>query len=264
MVTVERMLVVNRGAGSSGDELIGRLESELPGYELRDDPFDSSFVERLSPEGATVVVAGGDGTVSAVARALAGTPHTLGILALGTFNNFARSLGLPADIDSALEVVRSGRPQRAKVGRVNGRVFLEAAAIGFFGDAIAIGEAAKELHFGELAERLRAATQLRPFRFRSDGDVRLRGAAMSLVVANPASIGARLPVADASPDAPHFELVVNPGLRLVARRKRTYRVRRLRIITEPAASVYADAAEAGMTPAGIETIPGGLSVILPA
>ena len=45
-----------------------------------------------------VVVCGGDGTISAVARSLAGTRATLGITPIGTQNNIALSLNIPDDI----------------------------------------------------------------------------------------------------------------------------------------------------------------------
>src|SRR5579871_6868892 len=131
---IEKLLIVNGGAGSVDEALIERLRTEFPDYELEDDPFDPSFADRLAPDGAAVIACGGDGTVAAVARTLAGTRHTLGILAMGTFNNFARALGLPADLDAAVEVVKTGRPRRCTVGSVNGSRFLEAAAIGFFGE----------------------------------------------------------------------------------------------------------------------------------
>ena len=56
-----------------------------------------------------MVVAGGYGTIGYVARALAGTRRRLGILSLGTFNNFALGLGMPEDLDRAIAVVRAGK-----------------------------------------------------------------------------------------------------------------------------------------------------------
>ena len=79
-----------------------------------------------------VVAAGGDGTICAVASALAGTDRTMGVLPLGTFNYFARSLGLPQDLDGAVEVLRAGEPRPVSVARVNGRAFLNNASLGAY------------------------------------------------------------------------------------------------------------------------------------
>src|SRR5438034_8696549 len=52
-----------------------------------------------------LVVGGGDGTISAAASVLAGTDTMLGILPLGTLNHFARDLGLPTEIEGAVELI---------------------------------------------------------------------------------------------------------------------------------------------------------------
>ena len=82
-----RLQVRNRLAGISDslEEVITQPETAL---------FDRT-AESLRNGADLVVVAGGDGTVRQVASALVGTEATLGIVPLGTFNNFARRLNIP-------------------------------------------------------------------------------------------------------------------------------------------------------------------------
>jgi diacylglycerol kinase family enzyme len=81
---------------------------------------------------AMIVAGGGDGTVSAVSAVVAGTAIALGVLPLGTLNHFARDVGLPMDIESAVRVLASGRVIGVDVGEVNGRVFLNNSSIGLY------------------------------------------------------------------------------------------------------------------------------------
>ena len=80
------------------------------------------------------VVCGGDGTISSVARSLAGTPATLGIIPIGTQNNTALSLNIPNDIPAAIAILRNGRRIKVDVGMATcGRTstpFLEACSVG--------------------------------------------------------------------------------------------------------------------------------------
>jgi diacylglycerol kinase family enzyme len=80
----------------------------------------------------TVVAAGGDGTVSAVASAIVGTQATLGVLPLGTLNHFAKDLGIPLDLDAAVENIIHGVPKLVDVGEVNGRIFVNNSSIGIY------------------------------------------------------------------------------------------------------------------------------------
>ena len=85
-----------------------------------------------------IVVGGGDDTVREI---LAGMLHVekppqLGILPLGTYNNFARTLGLPLDPAQAIEVAVKGHKMGVDLGQVNGeRVFTESVGVGFQADA---------------------------------------------------------------------------------------------------------------------------------
>ena len=90
--------------------------------------------ERAARGDAEVVVAGGgDGTIAAVATGVIDTSKPLGVLPLGTFNYFARRIGVPLELDDALEVIAGGGVTRAvSVGDVNGHVFLNNSSIGLY------------------------------------------------------------------------------------------------------------------------------------
>jgi YegS/Rv2252/BmrU family lipid kinase len=82
-----------------------------------------------------VVAAGGDGTVGAVASAIVETPAVLGVLPLGTSNDFARSLSIPMRVEHAVQLLARGRVSRVDAGRLsrNGQPpthFVHAAAAG--------------------------------------------------------------------------------------------------------------------------------------
>lgn len=79
-----------------------------------------------------IIAAGGDGTMSGVAEALMGTDTAMGIVPLGTFNYFARSLGVPEDIEGALDVIACGYRLQTSVGCLNDRLFLNNASLGIY------------------------------------------------------------------------------------------------------------------------------------
>lgn len=80
----------------------------------------------------TIVAAGGDGTICAVASALRGSDTVMGILPLGTFNYFARSLDLPMELEPAVKVIVAARTRPLRIATVNNRVFLNNASLGAY------------------------------------------------------------------------------------------------------------------------------------
>jgi diacylglycerol kinase (ATP) len=237
-------------------------------------------IEKLVAPSAKVVVAGGDGTIEWVVRRLVETKHPLGIISLGTFNNFAKSLRLPKTVDAAIRVIKQGKPTPITLGRVNGHVFLEAAAIGLFGEAIGAGEAAKDRAFGDFAQAARRVFEARPFKYELTEDIRGYGTAMSLVFSNTSSIGSQLPVGDNTPEDPYLELSLHSGWgrgeivkRALARAipsrvgyrgiGQLFKFRRVEVKTTPSVSVYADSSKVSRTPATITAELSALKVILP-
>ena len=99
------------------------------------------------------VVCGGDGTISAVARSLAGTHATLGIIPIGTQNNTALSLNIPDDIPAAIAILRTGRRIKVDVGMATcGKIstpFLEVCTVGL---AATLFPSVDDIQHGNLAQ----------------------------------------------------------------------------------------------------------------
>lgn len=272
------LLILSPRAGSMTPEIEARLRKAFDGSLIVE--FDPRMdLEGMISPAATVVVAGGDGTIGWVVRRLADTRHPVGILSLGTFNNFAKSLRLPTSVDAAVRVVKQGTPRPITLGRLNGKVFLEAAAIGLFGETIAAGESAKDRAFGAFADDLKHVVQARPFKYELTGDIRGSGTCMSLVFTNTPSIGSQMPVSDKTPEDPYLELSVHAGAnrrdiikralaRAVLSKHReeglgqVFRFRNLEVTTRPKVRIYADNARQGRTPATITAELSALRVIL--
>jgi diacylglycerol kinase family enzyme len=88
-----------------------------------------------------VVAAGGGGTVSAVAGAVAGSGAALGVLPRGAFNHFARDAGIPATLDAAAAGLAAGRRRRVDVAEVSGTggepiPMINNAILGFYPKAV--------------------------------------------------------------------------------------------------------------------------------
>lgn len=136
--TVPVLANAKSGGGHSGDafeDLRKRFEEHGLAAEihaLRPETFAQTLSHALRHDPPVVVAAGGDGTVSAVAHELRGTSTALGVLPMGTFNHFAKDLGIPADLGEAVQVLRDGRRIAVDVGEVNGRTFINNSSLGLY------------------------------------------------------------------------------------------------------------------------------------
>ncbi len=134
-------VILNIGSGKRrGQALVDELEAAFSRYPGR------FSLDRVKPgtdiaaeaRGAveegyqTVVACGGDGTISGVAQGVAGTEARMGVLSFGTFNYFARSLGLPDSTEDKVRVLIEGEPRAINIGAVNGEVFLNNASLGAY------------------------------------------------------------------------------------------------------------------------------------
>lgn len=91
----------------------------------------AELARRLGPDVEILVAIGGDGTVSEVATAIAGSQTRLGIIPAGSTNIIARELAIPVGLDAAVNLVFHGeREHRMDVGQVGDRRFLHMAGAG--------------------------------------------------------------------------------------------------------------------------------------
>jgi YegS/Rv2252/BmrU family lipid kinase len=101
-------------------------------------------VEKALAAGADLVFAwGGDGTVQRCIDAMAGSDATLAILPAGTANLLATNLGIPPDLETAVDIGLHGSRRRLDTGTVNGEHFAVMAGCGL--DARMIGDADRHL-----------------------------------------------------------------------------------------------------------------------
>lgn len=117
-------------------------------YTLDDPSYLAVTVREAIAEGHDLLVlGGGDGSVGSVADLLVGTDVTLGLLPLGTANDFARTMSIPLDLERACETVARGVVAAADLGLAGDRHFVNVASMG-------LGGAAAE----EISPRLKRAT----------------------------------------------------------------------------------------------------------
>ena len=98
---------------------------------------DKGDIERLSREAArqfdVVVACGGDGTVREVAAGMLGSEALLGVVPVGSGNDFSKNLGIGNNLEEAIRILGEGTTKRIDVGRCNEIHFLNTLGIGFDG-----------------------------------------------------------------------------------------------------------------------------------
>lgn len=99
----------------------------------------------------TIVACGGDGTVNEVLNGMEGTRVALGILPVGTANDFARQVGISDDLNAAMDVVLRRRPVVIDTAAMNGRRFLNVSSGGIGAEATAETPADAKASLGPVA-----------------------------------------------------------------------------------------------------------------
>lgn len=302
-MSVRTLVVANpRSAGGGGRR---RLEAAWPRIRALLDPCELVWTrgprdaERLAREAVRagvdrVVSAGGDGTlhevVSGILAAGLGDRAEIGLLPLGTGGDFARTAGIPLDLDAAAVRIAETEPRPVDAGRVRYRdrqgreqttFFLNVASLGVSGLVTELVERAPKLLGGRvafLAGTLRALARYRPVpvALRLDGALLHDGPLVLAAAANGRAFGGGMQIApDARLDDGLLDVVVVPAfsrLRLLRELPRIYRGthlavegvrfargRRLEAKAEPGAALLeVDGEPLGAAPASVELLPGAI------
>ncbi|MBX5482675.1 MAG: lipid kinase [Myxococcaceae bacterium] len=290
----ERFAKVKAIAERSGTPLVAVEAIDVPGT------IPDRIRTALRCGARRVVVGGGDGTLSAVADVVAGQDVRMGVLPLGTGNDFARSLRIPVDLEQAAAIALGGSVRRVDVGVANGRVFLNAASIGLSSAATRRISDALKKRLGRGAFAVAAASEAwshRPFAVHLQTDHGSeRMDAHQVVVGNGRyHAGGRLVSPEASHSDRRLDVYVirsaqaaRPGaqtdgakakdlwmlLRVAMLLKRGRHVRhpavlhlrcaRAQLTAEPAQEIDLDGELVGSTPVAFKVRPGALQVLVPA
>jgi YegS/Rv2252/BmrU family lipid kinase len=230
-----------------------------------------------------IVAAGGDGTF---ARQIGRALHMkvpIGLIPLGTFNDLARTVGVPQDVAGACAVIAAGRTRAIDVARVNDAYYVNEASMGISSRIARLQTPEDKQRFGALAVVATAFAALRVWRpfnaeIAFDGR-RERVRAVQLTVANSHRFGGVISVESAAIDDGRLDLYAVDidtfgqalavlGAILAGRGRptaglRTYRAASFEVSTHRPHRITADGEPAGQTPARFELLPQALRIFVP-
>lgn len=133
------LFIINPGSGSHNTNLKEEIanyfndkESEVELFELPSDCSLDKIKNKIETSAADRVVAvGGDGTLKLVAECLLHTNIPIGIIPAGSANGMAKELGIPTEIEAALELIETGKLQKIHVIEINGEICIHLSDLGF-------------------------------------------------------------------------------------------------------------------------------------
>lgn len=134
----EAVLIVNahsRKGEALFEQARDKLEAAgvklLAAHAVVDPDTLNDVVRQAVRDGAPmVIVGGGDGSLSGAVDDVVGKDCVFAVLPLGTANSFARTLGLPLDLEGAIEAIATGQRRRIDLGLIDKDYFVNAAALG--------------------------------------------------------------------------------------------------------------------------------------
>ncbi|MGH3354126.1 MAG: lipid kinase [Nocardioides sp.] len=144
--SVKVALVVNAGSRRGEDALASSEEmlraagiEDVQSYAVHSGDELEATLDKVAAEKPDLLfIGGGDGSVGAAATRIAGSDVVLAVLPLGTANDFARTLELDQDPETAVKQMLEGKIINVDIGKANGHTYLNVAS---FGLSVAVTEA---------------------------------------------------------------------------------------------------------------------------
>ncbi|MEI8199450.1 MAG: diacylglycerol kinase family protein [Eubacteriales bacterium] len=271
-------LIFNPTAGANSESPVQLMDviKEMQAWKFIPEPFliepdcDLPGVVRdaVAQGIRMIVVCGGDGTVSSVARAVLNTSAVLGIIPLGTRNNIALSLGIPNDIQAAIALLRTGYRRKIDMGTGTcegiSTPFIELCSVGLFSTLFSTGDDIQHGNIGKIGDFLATLTSTPPSEIHLllDNKKEIQKSGHVLLVSNMSYVGINFLVGrpdscyDGYLDVLYFAdlskldlisyVLKGPGTsKQEDPRIQHFRVRRAAITTRPAMPVMADGIDIG-------------------
>ncbi len=205
-------VVINPVAGLSQLETVrGRIQAALQERDVPSEIYETTggdnlrqIVRKKVQQGFKLfIAAGGDGTISGVIDGLAGTQIPLVIIPTGTWNTVAQIMGVPLQLDQAIELLfREHTIQTVDALQVGQRFYILSVSAGVASRTMEDVQRHEKRRLGKLADLWKGLTQLLqfrsyPFEVRIDGKP-AKFRASELMVANSGSVGLKVIQVDSS------------------------------------------------------------------
>ena len=252
----------------------------------KDDHRSSSDLIRAYADGIDlVIIGGGDGSLNAAAAGLISSGLPLGVLPLGTANDFARTLGISSDLQQAVKIIAAGHRRAIDLGEVNGHLFFNVSSIGFSATLARHLTAESKKRWGTFGYALAAfklLKQSRPFSASLEHDgVTEKVKTVQVSVGNGRFYGGGMTIEQsAAPDDGRldvYSLEIAHGWQMIAllpalrrgthgrwRRVRTFSTTALTLTTRRPHDINADGELIGRTPARFTIKAKAIQVFAPA
>lgn len=163
-------VIINAGSGSVlGDETASSIVADSfreLGVEVnirvaeKGDDIERLLLKAVESDAEIIVAGGGDGTISGVAVEVHKAGKTLGVLPLGTLNNFSKDIGIPQEIAEAVRVIAEGHTRTIDLAEVNGRIFINNSSIGLYPRMVRKREKQQRLGSGKWTAALWASLRM--------------------------------------------------------------------------------------------------------